>query len=127
MSNLFANIDFGAFFGAEVRVLEGQECLFIPLRYNPSIRMINRRPTALVSISEMKRPDAEGNTHEIYPHIPRSLVPGIADADFVKMTRPIGRARLLGPPVPNPEPQQRPVLDHNTLAPRAVKDDDIPL
>lgn len=123
--NYFANIDWGAFFGAEVRVIDGQDHLCIPLRFNPSIRIINRRPVSLLKIVQTSRPDAEGFTHKIFPHIPNAITHRFSAADYVKMTPVIGRAAPCGQTKPQPAPE--PVLDHNTLATRAVKDEDIPL
>ena len=41
--NYFAEIDWGALFGAEVRVIDGADYLCIPMRFNPSLRFVNRQ------------------------------------------------------------------------------------
>ena len=125
MSNYFGTLDWGALFGAEIRVIDGERILCVPLKYNPSIRILDRRPVSLLNIVEAKYKDSEGNTHVFFPHIPHAIRQSISDADIVKMTRPIGRMRPVGEPAR--EPAKAPALDHNTLAARAVKDDDIPL
>ena len=131
--NLFGAISLSHLFGMEIRVLDGQECLFIPLKDNPCLRPYGDNPMIFLSIKEMPYPDAEGYTYLATPFLPKSVRQNIAQADYIKMTQPLGRFRTLGRPQeeptpgPTPEPEPEPRLDYNTLAPRAVTDDDIPL
>lgn len=128
--NLFGTIDLGAYFGTEVRVIDGEEYICIPRRFNPTIQFFGGHPTALFRIME-HAPDQDGFTHAAIPHIPKKLVPGIAAADFVKMTQPAGKFRILGAPSPLNEPQVispgEGAIDHRTLAANPVGRDDVPL
>lgn len=128
--NLWGTIDLSAYFGTEIRIIDGEEYICIPKRFNPTIQNFNGHPTALIKLIEHP-PDQDGFTYAAIPHIPKKLVPGIAAADFVKMTQPAGKFRVVGA---RPKPQETQAttpgdgsFDHRTLASNPVGWDDIPL
>lgn len=126
MNPLYGTIDLGAFFGAERRVLDGEEHIVIPLRFNPSIVNINGSPTAMLRLRPMPTPDQDGYTHSAIPHIPKSRQ--LTPADFAKATRPIGRFKEQLPPgqqIQQPDPTSG--IDYTTFASNPVMTDDIPL
>lgn len=128
MKPLFGNIDLGAYFGAEVRVLDGEEGLFIPLRFNPSIRRAGSRIIANYLLRPMSYPDPDGFLYTAFPHIPKSY--HLAPADREKMTPKIGRFLVIGVPdqtSPAEEPPARPGVGHDILAANPVNPDSIPL
>jgi len=125
--NLYGQIDLGAYFGAEYRIIDGEECICIPRRFNPSVTVISGHPTALFRLVETARPDSDGFTHLVVPHLPKTVAMNLPEADYIKMQQPIGRAKSLAPPAPNKEPETRPGLDASILASRPVKYEDIPL
>lgn len=125
--NFFCQMDLAAYFGAELRVIDGEECVCIPRRFSPSIPLIHGRPTALFRLVETARPDGEGFTHIIVPHLPRSVAERLPEADYVKMQQPVGKARALSPAAPKKEPDETPGLDASTLASHPVNYEDIPL
>ena len=127
--NYYGEIDLSAFFGAEVRVLDGEEHICIPKRFNPAIRFFGSRPLVLMSVKESRRPDQDGFTHAIYPYLPRRLAECIPEADYIKMTAQIGRLRPVGQrPAPEPvQPEQPKAIGAEVLASRPVTDSDIPL
>lgn len=124
---LYGQIDLGAYFGAEVRVLDGEDCLFIPLRFNQTIRNFSGHPTLLLDIVEKKKPDADGYTHLCLPHIPRAILQSVPEADYIKMTNPVGRFVVYGATEPQATQAPANTVGHETLAPRPVTDNDIPL
>ena len=129
--NLFVSIDLGAFVGAEERIVDGEMCIQIPLRYNPSIRIFGGHPALLAKLIEQKEPDKWGNTHHVVPFIPKDIRQDLQDADLVKMSAPVGTAKAFSASDANTtQPKQTsedPGLDYRTLAPSAVSLNDLPL
>lgn len=127
MNTLYGTIDLGAYFGAEHRVIDGEECVVIPLRFNASIIPLQGHPTAMFKLRPLRQPDAEGFVYAAYPHIPKNRP--LAQADRIKMTGQVGRFMILFPGVDrNIQDGQEPApgLDYSSLAANPVKDD-IPL
>lgn len=125
--NLFGIIEFGSYFGTELRVVDGEECLQIPLRFNPSIRVMNGRAVAMFKIKQRSEPDEFGFSHLIVPHIPQSVAMSLPEADYRKMSNPIGKLKVLEAPIPRAPKDQPRGLDHTALATNPVQPDDIPL
>lgn len=125
----YGNIDLSAFFGIEVRQIDGQDCLFIPLRFNQSVRFIKGRPILLFTVDQLKRYDGQGYNHIIIPYLPQSVVKYTPEADYMKMSQPIGRMRLIFEKKKSPqEPQNTsPAISSAQLATNPVTDDIIPL
>lgn len=127
MNTLYGTIDLGSYVGAEHRVIDGEECIVIPLRYNASIVPLTGHPTAMFKLRPMPQPDAEGFTYAAHPHVPKSR--DVAPSDRVKMTRQVGRFMVLFPghgQAIQDGQESTPGLDHSTLAANPVKED-IPL
>lgn len=124
---IYATVDLSALVGAEVRVLDGEECLYVPIRYNPCICFLGGHPTLLMDVVELRQPDKDGYTHAIVPHVPKAIAKVIPEADYHKMTQPIGRAKGHGRPKNKIEPEPAPGLGPEQLAQRPVTDDEIPL
>lgn len=126
--NMFGIIDLGELFGTEVRVQDGEECLYIPLRFNRSIRFFGGRPTLMLDIIQTKKPDENNFTHICAPHIPRNAVTVLSEADRIKMTTPIGKFRVYdNPRRQEPAPGRQQSIGYETLASNPVKKNDIPI
>lgn len=127
--NLYGNIDLGAYFGAEVRIIDGEEYICIPRRFNPTIQFFGGHATLLLDILETKRPDEDGFTHLCIPHLPKALLQTLPEADFVKMTAPVGKLKVLKKleEIKEEEPKKEAEVGSDSLAPRPVRDIDIPL
>lgn len=119
--NLYGKIDFSGYFGVEYRVLDGEEYICIPRRFNPSIPVFSGHPVALLKLIE-REPDADGNTFAAYPHIPRSVLPALEPGDIIRMTRQVGAFRVMT----GANEKDRPI-GQETLATNPVNYDDIPL
>ena len=125
--NLYGTIDLGAYFGTEVRVIDGEEYICIPKRFNPTIQFFGGRAILLLDIIETKQTDEDGFTHLCIPHIPRALLQSLPEADYIKMTGPVGKVKVLAPKKPEKAPETPRNIGYETLAAHPVKDTDIPL
>ena len=125
--NLYGTIDLGAYFGAEVRVIDGEEYICIPRRFNPTIRFFGGHPNLLLDLNETKKPDDEGFTHLCLPHIPWEMLKTLPEADYIKMTNPVGKFKVLAPKKPEKVPEEPKNIGYETLAASPVKDTNIPL
>lgn len=138
MNNMFGGVNLLAYYGAEIREIDGEYCVCIPLKYNRSIVPSGDRAIALIHLWDLGRTDYLGNTHAAYTALPKSLSKVMPEGDYVKMRRQVGYFQDKGDTdlgVPKPPPPKRPFqqnptpsgqLDYTSLAPRAVKDDEIP-
>lgn len=131
---LFIKIDLAGYFGAECRVIDGREGIFIPFKTNRTIVPASGRAIALFHTFQMQHADADGNTMLVIPFIPKKIAEKTARADIVKMTMPIGRIRISDFQTNNAPPAQeaptepaRTKIDHTILAASPITDDDIPL
>ena len=126
--NLFGHVNLNLFFGAEIRVIDGEEHICIPTRFNPSIVPYGGHRRVMFEILELDHPDNDGFTHICMPHLPKAIKRALPDADVIKMSNPVGRFKeyrmITAESVPPPKKSR---MGYERLAANPVKEDEIPL